>query len=595
MRQLMQRKISGPESQHFPARAPARNIVLGNQARLRQIAAPRIQPKLEIGAVNDPLEQAADAAADRVMRMPTAPTQINRKHNESGGDDKLHLKSAANSPAPAFAPHSVDAVLSTQGKPLDRASRDYFEPRFGENFSAVRVHDNALAATSAASIGARAYTAGQNIAFAAGQHAPHTPAGKHLLAHELAHVVQQSTAIRRAPPDPAATPAAPPPAAAHAAAPPVASDPLVQKAIAGTATEAEKAILRDKMKNNQISAADLQLMQDYVKSKFADAFRAYLAPQIAGLGAASGNGGSGISGSLQIGGGTVTLGGPGVDTSGPYHTYLKTSLRLTLSGLVKTAGEGFEGSVDTMIEVRSDDGADTATLTLSPPGGDTALAKNIVAKAFPKGPLTMKISADILKWIRQGNIKGNIVIRVTGPGGPSSAGGITVHLDQLPSDVVLDLSISQSSDKPMLAPSTGSPALPGPRAFGTVGAGSAGGKPIGAATAGFDLPLATDTANPLLYGGVGLRATGDTQGAVTGTGGLITGFHLSPITLQLAFTAGIGRSPLDGKAAFAYGAEGSVSYKILQHMEIMALTSVIGGTKDLPPATTAQAGIGGTF
>jgi hypothetical protein len=108
------------------------------------------------------------------------------------------------------------------------------------------------------------------------------------------------------------------------------------------------------------------------------------------------------------------------------------------------------------------------------------------------------------------------------------------------------------------------------------------------------VPLATDTANPLIYAGVGLRAGADTRGSLSGTGALIAGAHLSPLTLQMALDAGVGRAGPDGKATATFGAEGSVSYKVLQHVEIIALASVIGGEGQLA-AATVQGGVGFTF
>jgi hypothetical protein len=77
------------------------------------------------------------------------------------------------------------------GRPLDAATRGYFEPRFGQDFSHVRVHTDAAAQASAASHGALAYAAGRDVVFANGQYRPHTTEGRWLIAHELAHVVQQ--------------------------------------------------------------------------------------------------------------------------------------------------------------------------------------------------------------------------------------------------------------------------------------------------------------------------------------------------------------------------------------------------------------------
>src|SRR6266705_6707760 len=77
--------------------------------------------------------------------------------------------------------------------------------RFGHDFSAVRVHDDAEAANSARAVDALAYTIGRDIVFGAGQYAPHSTAGRRILAHELVHVLQQSGGL--ASPEPAAGPA----------------------------------------------------------------------------------------------------------------------------------------------------------------------------------------------------------------------------------------------------------------------------------------------------------------------------------------------------------------------------------------------------
>jgi hypothetical protein len=83
-------------------------------------------------------------------------------------------------------------VLGEPGLPLDAPTRAFMEPRFEQDFSAVRVHHDGRAAESARAVGARAYTVGQHLVFGAGQYQPHARAGRHLIAHELTHVIQQS-------------------------------------------------------------------------------------------------------------------------------------------------------------------------------------------------------------------------------------------------------------------------------------------------------------------------------------------------------------------------------------------------------------------
>ena len=100
----------------------------------------------------------------------------------------------------AATPHAgrhVERVLASAGRPLPAIDRSYFEPRFGRDFSSVRVHTGGDAAASAAAIGARAYTVGDQIVFGAGEYAPASRAARHLLAHELTHVVQGSRALSR--------------------------------------------------------------------------------------------------------------------------------------------------------------------------------------------------------------------------------------------------------------------------------------------------------------------------------------------------------------------------------------------------------------
>jgi hypothetical protein len=167
--------------------------------------APRlpIQAKLKVGAVNDPLEREADVVADQVMRMPTpqvalgsAPPQLSRKCAGCEEEEKLQRKEVGPQAA-SEAAASVHEVLRSPGQPLDAATRAYFEPRFGQDFSQVRVHTDARAAESARAVNALAYTAGRNVVFAAGQYSPNSNAGQQLIAHELAHVLQQSNGAAR--------------------------------------------------------------------------------------------------------------------------------------------------------------------------------------------------------------------------------------------------------------------------------------------------------------------------------------------------------------------------------------------------------------
>lgn len=151
----------------------------------------RLQTKLRVGASNDPLEQEADQVADQVLAAP-AHSAI------SGSPPRIQRFSGQVSGQSDAAPASVDRVLASPGSPLAPALRSDMEKRFGHDFSRVRVHSDALAQQSALDVNAKAYTVGQDIVFGAGGFEPATREGRRLIAHELAHVAQQSESILRA-------------------------------------------------------------------------------------------------------------------------------------------------------------------------------------------------------------------------------------------------------------------------------------------------------------------------------------------------------------------------------------------------------------
>lgn len=78
------------------------------------------------------------------------------------------------------------------GRPLTQSARFFFEPRFGADFSGVKVHTDENANHLAKSINAKAFTIGRDIVFGSGQYSPESPPGKQILAHELTHVIQQA-------------------------------------------------------------------------------------------------------------------------------------------------------------------------------------------------------------------------------------------------------------------------------------------------------------------------------------------------------------------------------------------------------------------
>lgn len=182
------------------------------------LAGTPVQAKLVVGPVDDPYEREADQVADQVMRMPDSEVastsekdpgseiqrmctdceeeeQVQRQaEGEEEEEQTLQGKREGGDRAggEVSAKQSAEiASIKTGGEPLRPASRDFFEQRFGHDFSSVRIHSDDRASQSAKSIHAQAYTTGQHIVFGAGRYSPHTQAGQRLLAHELTHVIQQ--------------------------------------------------------------------------------------------------------------------------------------------------------------------------------------------------------------------------------------------------------------------------------------------------------------------------------------------------------------------------------------------------------------------
>jgi Domain of unknown function (DUF4157)/Bacterial toxin 34 len=182
-----------------------------------------IQAKLTVSQPGDQYEQEADRVADQVMRMPdhTAPAtvrtgdlpQISRLQRmcaqceeeeiqrqpmaeEMKGEaeeETLQAKeTAGQTPQVGSDAQAQINGLRGGGQPLSEPMRAFFEPRFGHDFSRVRVHSDGRAAESASAVNALAFTLGQNVVFGSGRYAPNTVEGRNLLAHELTHVVQQT-------------------------------------------------------------------------------------------------------------------------------------------------------------------------------------------------------------------------------------------------------------------------------------------------------------------------------------------------------------------------------------------------------------------
>jgi hypothetical protein len=129
----------------------------------------------------------AQQAGRFALTIPLTPPAPEKKEGEAAPAQPAPASAAAETPAQAH----VDEALDPPGRPLDARTRRAMEARFGRDFSAVRIHDDARAAQTAEGIDAAAFTVGGDIAFAGGRFDPNSAAGRRLLAHELTHVVQQ--------------------------------------------------------------------------------------------------------------------------------------------------------------------------------------------------------------------------------------------------------------------------------------------------------------------------------------------------------------------------------------------------------------------
>ena len=176
----------------------------GNQASIRLSDGTILQPKLTISQPDDPLEKEADRIADQVMRMPEPkinenkmmptedPTGVQRLCEECE-DDLIQPKKKPRSQLVGDERLDQDIqTFKTGGQPLSEGARSFFEPRFGVNLNDIRIHTTNKANQTAEEINAQAFTLGRNIVFNRGKFTPESQSGKHLIAHELTHAIQQN-------------------------------------------------------------------------------------------------------------------------------------------------------------------------------------------------------------------------------------------------------------------------------------------------------------------------------------------------------------------------------------------------------------------
>ncbi len=188
---------------------------VGNHAVERLLKSSVIQAKLTIGQPGDVYEQEADRVAEQVIRMPDL-SQAQRKgvseynkfpsiqrvcteceeelQRQPMEEEEELLQTKEDSGITPDINSTTESQINSVrggGQPLPESIRAFFEPRFGQDFSQVRVHTDSQASGSANAVNALAYTVGTDIVFGAGRYTPGTESGKKLIAHELTHVVQQ--------------------------------------------------------------------------------------------------------------------------------------------------------------------------------------------------------------------------------------------------------------------------------------------------------------------------------------------------------------------------------------------------------------------
>lgn len=225
--QHLRHKKTGHNSpkKSFPDSVQQLQREIGNKSVRSIMRQEMVQTKLEVGEPDSEYEKEADRVADEVMKMPdptisrqavddleeeeeteqiqTKPisaqiTHIQRtpeipeQEDEEEPIENVQTKSKTNN-APVLSPSLSAEITSLKGggAPLSREEKAFFEPRFGTDFSDVRIQTGSKAAQTAESLNARAFTMGNTIAFSRDQYSPRTLDGKKLLAHELTHVVQQ--------------------------------------------------------------------------------------------------------------------------------------------------------------------------------------------------------------------------------------------------------------------------------------------------------------------------------------------------------------------------------------------------------------------
>jgi Domain of unknown function (DUF4157) len=192
--------VSAAAKDVMPSQKPSQNEL--NESVFQDAS---IQFKLALGTADDPLEHEADAMADTVLRMPEQHF-IQRKCSQCEEEEKLQRKPLASfiqrkesSRPGAVASDAISNQINASrgnGSNMDRNTQSFMQSRFGADFSDVKIHTGSEAVQMNRELNAKAFTVGNDIYFNEGQHQPGSQEGKHLLAHELTHVIQQGKSTK---------------------------------------------------------------------------------------------------------------------------------------------------------------------------------------------------------------------------------------------------------------------------------------------------------------------------------------------------------------------------------------------------------------
>jgi hypothetical protein len=188
---------SNPSGTDAESRASS-PVAPGLQFNLARIPIlPQVQRKATVSSPRDPFEHEANNKVTPMAELApigSAPAAIQRECAACGDEEEKTIQTKGaplTNAGPALDTGAAARAAQRGGEPLPEAVRSFFEPRFGHDFSQVRVHADGEAARAARAVRARAYTLGRHIVFGDGQYQFATDGGKLLLAHELTHVVQQ--------------------------------------------------------------------------------------------------------------------------------------------------------------------------------------------------------------------------------------------------------------------------------------------------------------------------------------------------------------------------------------------------------------------